>query len=299
MELRVLKYFVTIVQEENISSAANVLHVSQSTLSRQIKELENELNTTLFNRGNRFISLTPDGRYLYSRASEILQIATDTKSTILSSETVTGSLHIGVGENYMSKIVADVFAQIVNKYSGVQVHLHNIASDLIPNEITRGVLSFGFAINQRNLDNFNQLPFNYHDVWGIMMTKKNPLSLLKQITPKDLENERIILGRQNGLMKDWKKWLGEYEKKVRQVGTYDMTESMNMLVRSNTGLAVTFDKPEYHSSNSEFVFIPLANFPSHNLRMIWKKERSLSELDKLFLQLMKEKAIDFNFLSKK
>lgn len=292
MELRVLKYFTTIVQEGNISNAANVLHISQSTLSRQIKDLEEELETILFVRGNRSISLTQDGQYLYSRASEILQIATDAESTIKSKETVTGSLHVGVGENYMAMLVSQVFAQIVNTYSGVQVHLHNLASDLIPREIERGVLDFGFAISQQNLDDFAQIKFDYRDRWGILMPKNHPLSYLKQINPKDLRDERIIISRQNGLIRNWGKWLGEDKDHVRQVGTYDMAETMNLLVKNGVGLAITFDKPEYRQqANSELLFKPLANFPAHNSKMIWKKERPLSKLDKIFLQLMREEAI--------
>lgn len=292
MELRVLKYFTTIVQEGNISNAANVLHISQSTLSRQIKDLEDELETTLFERGNRSISLTQDGQYLFSRASEILQIAMDAKSTIKSSEIVTGSLHVGVGENYMAILVSKAFAQIVNNYSNVQVHLHNLPSDLIPREIERGVLDFGFAISQQNLDDFEQIAFSYQDHWGILMPKNHPLSTHEQITPKDLKDERIIIGRQNGLIRNWENWLGEDKDAVRQVGTYDMAETMNLLVKSGVGLAVTFNKPEYHyQSNSELLFKPLAKFPAHNSKMIWKKERPLSKLDKIFLQLMREKAI--------
>lgn len=291
MEFRVLKYFVTIVQEGNISNAANVLHISQSTLSRQIKDLEEELETTLFDRGNRYISLTEDGNYLYSRALEIIQIAHNAEATIKSSEMVTGDLHVGVGENYMADLVAKVFQEILDQYPDVRVHLHNVAGDLIPNEIDRGILDFGFATSQRNLDDYYQLPFDHQDLWGILMPKDCSLTKLAEIKPKDLNREKIIIGRQNGLIKNWQKWLGRYAAQVKEVGTYDMAESMYILVKSGVGLAVTFDKRQYHKAENQLIFRPLAAFPKSKSKLIWKKGRSLSKLDQVFLNLMRHQAI--------
>lgn len=287
MEFRVLKYFVTIVQEGNISNAANVLHISQSTLSRQIKDLEEELGATLFERGNRSISLTEDGDYLYSRALEIIQIAHNAETTIKSGEMVTGDLHVGVGENYMSELVAKVFNQILDDYPDVKVHLHNIAGDLIPGEIDRGILDFGFVTNQHNLDNYHQLSFDKEDHWGILMPQDSHLAELKEINPKDLSRQRLILGRQNGLIKNLQKWLGRYTNKVQFAGTFDMAESMKTLVQNGVGLAVTFDKKQYHEDESQFAFRSLVEFSVSKSKMIWKKGRPLSKLDQIFLELMK------------
>lgn len=292
MELRVLKYFVTIVQEKNISNAANVLHVSQSTLSRQIQELERELNTTLFERGKYTIRLTDSGQFLYSRAQEMLQIAESTSKTILSDEIVSGSLNVGVGENYVENLVAKAFKKLADKYPQVELHLHNVASDLIPDQVERGILDFGFAISQNNLDDFYQLEFNYQDVWGILVEKNSPLSELKELSPSDLAGGRLILSRQRGLIQRFYNWLGEEKDNLRIVGTYDMTESMHTLVKSGVGLSLTFDKQQYHDRNSQFVFIPLRNFSTPNSKLIWKKGRVQSKLEQFFLELMKQEKID-------
>lgn len=289
MELRVLNYFVTIVQEGNISKAANVLHISQSTLSRQIHELEMDLGTTLFQRGKRTIKLTDDGKFLYSRAQEMLQIAASTSKVIRSGELVTGDLVIGIGENYMVNIVSAVFHQLLEQYPDIKIHLHNIPGDLIPDEIDRGVLDFGFVTTQRNLDNYPQLSFKHQDYWGILMPKNHRLSSLDQITPDDLSGERLLVGRQRGLIKRLENWWQDNAKSIKTVGTYDMTESMNIMVAGKIGLAVTFDKPEYHQADNDLIFKKFADFPVSTSRMIWKSGRQQSKLEKAFLKLIKNK----------
>lgn len=289
MELRVLNYFVTIVQEGNISKAANVLHISQSTLSRQIHELEMDLGTTLFQRGKRTIKLMDDGKFLYSRAQEMLQIAQSTSKVIRSGELVTGDLVIGIGENYMVNIVSSVFHQLLEQYPDIKIHLHNIPGDLIPDEIDRGVLDFGFVTTQRNLDNYPQLSFNHQDYWGLLMPKQHHLANLDQITPNDLSGERLIIGRQQGLIKRLQNWWQDNAKSIKTVGTYDMTESMNIMVASEIGLAVTFDKPEYHQATNSLVFKRFSDFPVSTSRMIWKNGRQQSKLEKSFLNLIKNK----------
>ena len=283
MELRVLMYFVTIVQEGNISKAANVLHLSQSTLSRQIQNLEEELGSVLLERDQKPIGLTDNGKFLYSRAKEMLQIATNTAEIIKSNELVTGELEIGVGEDRMQELVAETFGKLVRRYPKIKVNLHNVASDLIPSGINRGILDFGFVSNQTNLADFHQLPTNYQDRWGILMKKENPLTVNGIINPTDLAKQRIILARQNGLIRGFKEWLGSVAKQVRFVGTYDMTVSMHSLVRNGVGMAVTFDRDAYHQENSEFTFIPLNDFTTAPIKLIWKKGRPQSQLEQLFI----------------
>lgn len=283
MELRVLMYFVTVVQEGNISKAANVLHLSQSTLSRQIQNLEEELGSILLERDQKPIGLTDNGKFLYSRAQEMLQIANNTTEIIKSNELVTGELEIGVGEDRMQELVAETFGTLVRRYPKIKVNLHNVASDLIPREINRGILDFGFVSNQTNLADFHQLPINYQDRWGILMKKENPLKVNGTITPTDLANQRIILARQNGLIRGFKEWLGNVVKQVRFVGTYDMTVSMHSLVRNGVGMAVTFDRDTYHQESSEFTFIPLNDFTTAPVKLIWKKDRPQSQLEQLFI----------------
>lgn len=287
MELRVLKYYVTIVQEGNISRAAHVLHISQSTLSRQIQELETELATKLFERGKKTIKMTESGHLLYSRAQEMLQIAVNTSQTIRAGEIIAGELHVGVGENQMSAIVSQVFKELLDRFPQVQVHLHNLPGDIIPHEIDRGVLDFGFVTSQRNLDNYYQLSFPQKDYWGILMPVDNQLAGLAAVHPADLHGQRVIVSRQHGLMEKLDRWWQKND--IHRVGTYDMAESMNMMVQAGVGLAITFDKPEYHQSGYPLIFKRFANFTPSSSKMIWRRGRRQSALERQFLELIKQK----------
>lgn len=103
---------------------------------------------------------------MYARAQEVLQIINDTTKVIRDNELVTGELEIGVGENYMSELVAKICGKLVGQYMDIKVNIHNIASDLIPDEINRGTLDFGFVTSQNNLADYHQLNINYKDQWG-------------------------------------------------------------------------------------------------------------------------------------
>lgn len=289
MELRVLKYFVTVVQEGNISNASHVLHISQSTLSRQLQAFENELNTTLFERGKRTIKLTDDGQYMYSRALEILQIADNAEDTIKSGDLVQGSITIGLGENYITNIVAEVAQELISNYPGIQIKLHNLPSDLIPNEIDRGTLDFGFATSQKNLDDFYQLNFPKEDHWGVVIPKNHYLAAKEQIHPRDLQNEHILVGSQGALINNLQQWCQQDNINLKIAGYYDMSEVMKSLVKYNVGVAITFDKEEYHDSNNQFTFRPLIDFPTTKSKMIWKKGRPQSKLEQAFLKCIKGK----------
>lgn len=283
MELRVLKYFVMIVNEGSISRAANVLHVSQSTLSRQIKDLEDELNTTLFNRGSRRIKLTPDGQFLHSRALEMLQLAETTARTINTKDIVSGDLFIGAGENFTSNLIARIFYQIVTTYSDVNVHLVSVPGDRLLADVNKGTLDFGIITTKEDLSEYNQLQFTQKDAWGLVMPANHVLAKKDSLRPADLVNSRILLARQADVEETLLSWAGQYRDQIKTVGTYDMYYSMYVLVQNRVGLALSFDKPDYHHSDSKLVFRPLEGMEKFSSKLIWKKNRPLSRIAEIFL----------------
>lgn len=283
MELRVLNYFVTIAQEGNISGAANVLHVSQSTLSRQIQDLEAELDTTLFIRGRRGIKLTADGQFLYSRAVEMLQLAATTTRAINTKQLVAGDLYIGAGENFTSDLIARIFYQIVTTYPTVNVNLVSTTGDVIRERLEQGTLDFGIISTDERLPEYAQLQFPQSDAWGLVMPREHELTGHAGLTPSDLVGHRILLARQADVQRTLEKWAGSYREQLTIVGSYDMYYSMHVLVRNRVGLAFSFDKPDYHLPDSALVFRPLVGMPRVASKLIWKKERPHSRLAELFL----------------
>ncbi|ERK45810.1 transcriptional regulator, LysR family [Levilactobacillus brevis ATCC 14869 = DSM 20054] len=286
MELRVLRYFVTIVQEGNISGAANVLHVSQSTLSRQIQDLESELATTLFTRGSRRIKLTADGQFLYSRAEEMLQLADSTRHAINAQDIVSGDLIIGAGENFTSALIAQIFRQIVTAYPKAKVHLVSTTGDDVRAGIDKGTLDFGIITTEADFPEYAQLQFPQKDAWGLVMPAKHELTQKKALEPVDLAGHRILLARQADVERTLRQWVGAYQSQVQIVGTYDMYYSMHVLVRNRVGLAFSFDKPDYHQPDSQLVFRPLAQMKRFSSKLIWKHGRPSSRLAEIFLTKM-------------
>lgn len=283
MELRVLRYFVTIVHEGNISGAANVLHISQSTLSRQIQDLENELDTTLFTRGSRRIKLTADGQFLYSRATEMIQLADTTTRAINAKDIVSGDLFIGAGENFTSTLIARIFYQLVTTYPDVNIHLVSTPGDQVRDGVDKGTLDFGVITTEEALPEYEQLQFPQKDAWGLVMPANHALAQKESLAPTDLVHHRILLARQADVEQTLLNWAGKYRDDLQIVGTYDMYYSMHVLVRNHVGLAFSFDKPDYHQPNNQLVFRPLVGMPRFSSKMIWKKGRHHSRLAETFL----------------
>lgn len=209
MELRVLRYFVTIVREGNISNAANALHLSQSTLSRQINDLEFELNTTLFKRGNKRIKLTEDGNFLYYRALDMLQLADSTKNSINAKNIVSGDITIGAGENYTSSSIAAVFRQIVTTYPETRVNLVSTTGDLVRAGVDDGTLDFGILTTSQSFPEYEQLQFPQKDRWGLVMPQGHELESKDELEVADVINHRILLARQADVESTLRKWAGE------------------------------------------------------------------------------------------
>ena len=146
MELRVLRYFLAVCEEKNISKAANSLHISQPSLSRQLKNLEEELGVTLFYRGHQEITLTQEGYYLQEHAEEIISLANKTQQNLKHSKIISGELYIGAGESIAIKRVMDIVNNIVKNYPQVKIHVFNGNSSMIEGKIERGILDFGITI---------------------------------------------------------------------------------------------------------------------------------------------------------
>ena len=158
MELRVLRYFLAVCEEKNISKAANSLHISQPSLSRQLKNLEEELGVTLFYRGHQEITLTQEGYYLQEHAEEIISLANKTQQNLKHSKIISGELYIGAGESIAIKRVMDIVNNIVKNYPQVKIHVFNGNSSMIEGKIERGILDFGITMGQYDTtQNFNSL----------------------------------------------------------------------------------------------------------------------------------------------
>ena len=288
MEIRVLQYYITIVEHRSITRAAEALFISQSTLSRQIMDMEKQLGVTLFERGRREITLTEDGEFLYQRAREIVRLADDTEKKILAGKSLSGTLRIGIGEGSVNELILSSIRPLIDSHPDIVLDYQTLAADKIFRDIDMGLLDFGVVWTNDNLSRYDFLELPYENHWGAVITKDDPLIEKSEFVAADLRHRKLILPQQLDVISDLKKYLNQYAAGVRVTGYYDMNYNMIAMVKAGIGTALTLDKPEYVNS-PDVSFKPLKALKPIRVKLIWKSNTNLTRLNQTFLEAIKEK----------
>lgn len=285
MDIRVLNYFVTIVQTKSISNAANTLHVTQPTLSRQIKDLEEELDTVLFHRGSREIQLTDDGQYLYNRAIEILALVEKTENNIRKSEEISGEIYIGAAETHSLDVVAAVIKKMTDQYPEIRIHIRSGNADDILEHLNKGVYDLGITIGDFDNRKYNAFALKNRDQWGVLVPKNHPLTKFDKVELADILSYPLITSAQTNNDLRELAGLGDYH----IVATYNLLYNASLLVKAGLGIAICLgDIINTSYTDSELKFIPFATQKHDSLQILWKKQSTQSPSTKLFLKLMQE-----------
>lgn len=282
MELRVLNYFVAIVNQHGITRAANHLHISQSTLSRQIQDLEGELGTQLFIRGPRHISLTEDGYFLYNRAQEILALSKTTEDYLIQGKILAGQLNVGAGENQANQYLLPSFKRLIDAGNGVRINYESLNADQILEGIDRGSLDFGVVSTNESLSDYNMLTLPFEDHWGVAFPADHPFDQRNEIIAADLRGKHLIIPRQLDSSSQLLSYLDEYVDDYQVVATYDMHYNMRAMVKAGLGLALTFDKPLYQSGSIHFRRLQYLQ-PIRSV-LIWRKDHQMTRLGSAFIK---------------
>lgn len=278
MELRVLKYFLAIAKEENMSRAAEILHVTQPTLSKQIKDLEEELGKKLFVRSNYSMHLTAQGQILYKRAKDIVGLADETVAELKSmTEPTGGNVNIGAAETDSIKYLARIIKQLQEENAGITVNIYSGDSEMVESKLDRGQLDFGVVVRKSDENKYSFLRLPYTDKFGLITRRDNPLAQKKQITIEDLlqANEPLIASRQS-LKNDFVKWCGDKTEKLNIVATGDIPFNLSLLAKEGVGSLLCFDKIINTGKESELVYIPLFPQLETPLYIVWKKTMQLT-----------------------
>ena len=288
MDIRVLRYFIAVATQENISAAANALHLSQPTLSRQLNNLEEELGTTLFVRGNRKITLTDEGMFLLDRAKEIVDLVEKTEANFnQKSEIISGEIHIGAGETEAMQFIAQTIKKLVAHHPNIKFHLYSGNADDITRKLDSGLLDFGIVIEPANKQKYDYLKLPATDVWGVLMRKDSPLAEKAYIHPTDLLNKPLIISRQTAVSNELSGWLGEEIENLNVIGTYNLLYNASLLVKENIGYALCIDKLMNTSEESTLCFRPLSPKLEAGLNILWKKHQTFSSATKIFLTYLR------------
>lgn len=289
MEIRVLRYFLTVAREGSITRAADFLHVTQPTLSRQLKDLEQELGKKLFIRSSYSIILTDEGMLLRNRAEEIVGMVDKLEAEFESmEETISGDIYIGGGETEAMKQIARVAKEVQNKYPNIRYHLYSGNEDDVTERLDKGLLDFGILIQPADVSKYNYINFSDKDVWGVVMRKESPLASKDTIRSTDLLHVPLICSRQS--MKqtfsknEFADWFGEDFDKLNVVTTYNLAYNAAIMVEEGIGYALTLDKIVNTSSESDLCFRPLEPRLESGLNIVWKKHQVFSTAADLFLK---------------
>ncbi len=290
MDLRVLRYFMAVVREENIVRAANTLHVTQPTLSRQLHDLENELGGELFVRGHRGSSLvlTQRGLKLKKRAEEILDLTERTKEEVSGlNDSIRGKIVIGCGETDLMRKIGIVVKNLREIHDEVTFRLVSADAESVMEYLDRGLIDFGIFIGTVDLNRYEYLMLDYKDSWGLLVNTDSFDETVMEITPKDLLKIPLMASSQKRIYQTFEPWLGYSFSKLNVVGEYNLVHNASILCEEGIASVLTLDRL-VNTHGRHLRFIPLMPSLTSNTYLAWKKYTYLNPLQALFVEDIKK-----------
>ena len=285
MEIRVLQYFLAVAREQSISAAAQSLHLSQPTLSTQLKALEQELGRQLLIRGtkgSRKVTLTEEGMILRKRAEEILTLVDRAQEEIVHGDgEVEGEVSIGAGETDTVRLFARAVGRLRRQHPGIRLRISSGNADFVLEQLDKGLIDFGLLFSEVDDHKYQSMAIPLRDTWGVLMRKDAPLAEKETISPQDLWDKPLILSHQRG--GGVLQWLGREPSQLSIVATYNLVYNASLLVDEGLGYALCFDKL-INTQGSSLTFRPLDPPILAEATVVWKKYQVFSKAARLFLE---------------
>ena len=294
MELRVLRYFLSVAGEGSITAAANALHITQPTLSRQMQELEKELGCRLFVRGSHNVRLTTAGMLLRKRAEEIVEMVGKTKEEVgAGMQQVAGEVYIGGGETEAMRQIARLTREIRRDYPEVRFHIFSGNAEDVTERLDKGILDFGLLIQPVDILKYDSINLPDKVTWGVVMRKDSPLAKKQVVTQQDLLDLPLICSRQVvqrlGQRNEYSDWFAETGERLNIVATYNLIYNAALMVEEGVGYAIALDRLVNTTSHSRLCFRPLKPGVKSGMNLVWKKYQVFSAAAELFLERAREK----------
>ena len=285
MELRTLRYFLAAAQEENITKAADILHVTQPTLSRQMMDLERELDVTLMLRGKNGLTLTDDGIFFRQRAQEIVELADRLeKSFVERQNNISGMVVIGASETVGSQTLARLIKEFSGKYPAVQFTLYNETVDNIKDRLDKGLVDIGLLLEPVDVTKFDYVRLSQQDTWGLLVRDDHPLTEKESLTADDVAPYPLILPLRDNIRVEIIHWLGRDEKELTIPLFYTLLSNAALMVAEGLGCAFCMDGALAIRSDPRLRFIPLEPRRVTHSVLVWKKNKIFSPATSLFIQ---------------
>lgn len=287
MEIRVLRYFLEIARERSMTRAAERLHLSQPTLSRQMKDLEQELGKKLFRRGSSSVSLTSEGMLLRKRAEDILDMVDKTADEFKALDEITGGeVRIGCAESHQIKHLARVLKKFQKQYALFRYHLSSGNTEQVTERLDRGLFDFAVIVEPPDLSRYNYLEVPDKDTWGVVMRKDSPLAQKERIRVEDLQGLPLICSEQS-MREDIPRWCGEKVDELLFAGSTNLFYNGSVLVKEGLGYMLTFEHLADTGADSALCFRPLEPPLETKMYITWKKYQIFTPIAERLLEMFK------------
>lgn len=289
MDIRVLEYFLAVAREESITKAAKALSMTQPPLSRQLKELEDELGKQLFIRGNKKVTLTEEGILLRKRAEELIELMEKTKEEIRSSEErIHGTVLIGAGESDAVSFLARTARRLQMSHPDISYHLYSGDATSITEKLDHGLIDFGLLVEPVDISKYEYLRLPAKDTWGVLMRRDSPLAVKDHILAEDLWEKPLLVSHQIYDSSELSSWFQRDIRKLHITAAYELLYNATHFVKSGCGYALSLDKLINTTGESELTFRPLYPALDAGLCFVWKKHQIFSRASRLYLDTLKK-----------
>lgn len=285
MDIRIMEYYLAIIREGNISAAAEALHVSQPALSRQVKDLEDELGVRLFDRGSRKITLTEEGMILRRRAEEIVRLMQITESEIGQvHKMISGEIHIGAGESLAFRYISEIAGDIHRSYPDVRFYITSGDTTDLMEQLNTGLLDAVLIYNDYDKELYQGIPLPQEDRLGILVRKDDPLAHKEKISISELKNLPLIIPREAVNIFDSDPRLAD----MNIVTIYNLIYNASLFVENKVGYAIGFMDLINTTGGNALKYIPITDISPYPGVVIWKKYKVFSPAVNLFLEKLKK-----------
>jgi len=286
MELRVLEYFLAVAREQSISAAADFLHLTQPTLSRQLKDLEDEFGKQLFIRGSRRVTLTEDGVYFRKKAEEIVTLARRTEAEMKNTDqTIVGDIYIGAGETDAVGNIVRAAHKLQQQFGGVRFHIISGDTADLTDRLDKGLFDFCLLLGEIDQTKYEYLSLPYTDTWGVLMHKDSPLAQKAAIQAQDLWDKPLIVSRQTLTVPTFMRWFERPASELNIIATYNLAFNASLMARERMGYVLTLDKL-IKTEGTDLCFRPLSPKQTVGMTLVWKKYQPQSKAAEKFIEAL-------------
>ncbi len=288
MEIRVLRYFLTAAREQSITKAADVLHITQPTLSRQLAQMEDEIGVKLFDRGTRKITLTNEGILLRRRAEEILQLVDKTEKELTEQdEQVEGKITIGCGEIASVQLLPELFESFHKKYPLVTFDIYTATADNVTEQMDKGLVDVGLLLEPIDIEKYDFIRLDIKERWVVVMRPDSPLAEKEFITAKDLSELPLIMPRRLKVQSELASWFGDYYDRLNVLFTSNLNTNGAVMVNGGLAYSIVIEGAMSFWDQSKITYRPLYPSLTATSVLAWKRGQPFSLASTKFIEHVK------------